>query len=247
VQSTGLEGLFFLNKLHPASPNPESVTRAIIRAFAEDRPIAHAVKASGLSKRQVIYLYGRLRERIADHADELIAKHRASEHWARAREAYRDTAQKFVAAKRAKLTHSSNRFAVRVKTRIDPADEQLIRAREEIHANPEEFREAVEAEITKFLQGAEGLYRFVRRLVRRGFSGRARQLHDREAAYRYSLLMMKNASWKWNEIPTQRAFADGTRDYTYSKNVLEVLFRRGHTIGREVENDLIRLLEKEPL
>lgn len=236
-----------MNKLHPNSPNPESVTRAVIKCFAEDRPIAKAVKASGLSRRQVVEIYGRLRERLAVHSDELIARHLASEHWARARDLYRDTAAKVVAVKKAGLVRSSDRFTTRVKTRMNAHDATVQSVRDEFATNSEELKQEIETQITKSLDGMKQVYLAVRVTIRRGFSGRARELHEREAEYRYSLLMMKNAAWQSKSEAKVRTFSDGTRAYTQSRNVMEVLFARGHTIGREVENDLIRLLEKEPL
>ena len=252
-----------MNRLYPKAKHPEAMTRRIIRCFARDWPVARTARAVGLEKRQIIQIFGQLRARLAKHAGALQQKHRQSEEWAEADQWFLETVRNEILVQRLGLARALDPRTIQAFTAGDTklgGDAQKARFFKALEKNPrvpqlrewlashhDEFREIIFKQAKKNFGQITDEYFLYRMRKRRGLHGAKKSAYRQESNYRCTLLLMKNREYIYRKKPTFAKMDDGRTTFRYEASPLEMLMRRDHTIYAVVEQDLLTILEKDPL
>jgi hypothetical protein len=236
-----------MNKLHPQSKVPEAITRRLLRAYAYDLSVSEAAKRTGLSQRQVVEIFGRIRRRVSDHIDELVGHYINSPEWEEALAGVYETANMSLLFWKSGLLTVKGMGLITFQSLKSPQIEAALELRKLATEEPETYAKMVWEQVYKHLDDTARMYDRHRVVKKRGILKKDAAAFFKESCYRYMVSMTINRNRQITDSQREVASSTGAVTFNVGEKIHHRVFDWDKYTHRQVFKDLVNLVLKYPL
>ena len=217
----------------------------LIRSFCYDLTAAQAAKATGLSRRQVIMMYGRIRQRVADHCQEAKAKMQATDEWESMLQEYWLSSQAALIVKRLGFGKAKGLDIVRIE-QFEEGDPRLLAIRQEIQQAPDEWIAKVNSERNRYLNAKFEMYHIYRVVRARGILNSNKNLFRDESSLRFMCLILSLRGFSISENRTYKS-SDRSVSFYFLEGIFTSIFREERKSYRIFYKMVLNIINNHPL
>lgn len=233
------------NRLYPAARHSEEVTRKIVRCFAEGLSLEKAAERSGLEKRRVRELFGKIREAMAPHFDTLADLAERSPQWATYKTRVAEQLRLMWMAEQAgALRQSSSGNLTRDDKKIEA---NADRVKQEYYSRKEELDRHFFASAQTLINTKRSQYVDFMRSEKRGVFSDKLDLFEKEYRYRFAILCCCRCNDEGDTDLPVRTYADGLKEAVLQKPDFKSIYAVTEREAKNIERHIFNVLEAQSL